>query len=880
MFPRKAGRAIALATTLLATLVVVASAPPSKAAHVTVPVIRDLNMANLASSERELHIAVDPNNPNRLMAGANMRGGSPSGQQWYASSDGGRTWTTGTLPYGTLTVPGITANLMSDPALDYGSDGTAYYSALAHGTGSACSLFVTATTDQGANWTDPANGIVAVGQETPATICQDKEFIAVDRANNDNVYVAWTPVGGDTSWEAVFSRDLNGRTDGFAFSAPLVLSTGAAQDNCLNQGTDVSLDSAGVIYVVWTSFCPNFGHGDPGTVWVTRSVDQGATFSAPVQAATLDNVNPTMSTGFRSRSHPAIAADPDGNRVFVVYASNVDAAANDDGDIFMVSSVDGVNWTAPQTVNQDAGTDEQFMPTVDVDNGRVSVIFYSWDDAANGVSQELVYGAVGATPALTQVRISSVSTPETTGFLGDYNGVDTSSADVVFAAWGDGRAGIGGATDGFVARIDFSPPTTVNLTDPPDLPWGGTATLQATVLGAHGEAEQFIPVQFSVSSAGSPSTTGLSAVTDAAGKASFSYSNGSAGTDTVSAWADLDEDGVADAGETTSVTIGWAKHATSIAYTGPSTGTYSDPVTLSGTLTDVVTGTGVAGTAVTLGAGIDTCVATTDGTGTGSCSVAITQPGGSYTATASFPGDAQYLASAASSPFTVLREITAMTYDGTTLLAQGLPATLSVRLVEDDGPAVIGRTVDLVIGAGLTAQTCSGVTDSSGAASCSIVVNQPLGPGVVSAAFLGDPYYEPSSANASTIVFQYTDGGNFVVGDVNAPVGGAITFWSDAWSTLNTPSGGRAPDSFKGFSHSPAGVTTCGGTWQTRAGNSPPPPSIIPTYTAVLVSSTVTKAGAVVTGDKPQLVVISTNPGYAPHPGAAGTGTVLAVLCS
>jgi len=81
------------------------------AAHVA-PLVRDISMGNLAAGERELSIAIDPANPNRMMGGSNQR---PGTQSWFASVDGGRTWTNGALPNGTLTVAGTTLVLMSDP---------------------------------------------------------------------------------------------------------------------------------------------------------------------------------------------------------------------------------------------------------------------------------------------------------------------------------------------------------------------------------------------------------------------------------------------------------------------------------------------------------------------------------------------------------------------------------------------------------------------------------------------------------------------------------------------------------------------------------------------------------------------------------------------
>jgi len=48
---------------------------------------------------------------------------------------------------------------------------------------------------------------------------------------------------------------------------------------------------------------------------------------------------------------------------------------------------------------------------------------------------------------------------------------------------------------------------------------------------------------------------------------------------------------------------------------------------------------------------------------------------------------------------------------------------------------------------------------------------------------------------------------------------------------------------------------------------------------AVIVSSTISKSGSTITGDTVHEVVVKTNAGYAPNPGHAGTGTVVAQIC-
>ena len=87
----------------------------------------------------------------------------------------------------------------------------------------------------------------------------------------------------------------------------------------------------------------------------------------------------------------------------------------------------------------------------------------------------------------------------------------------------------------------------------------------------------------------------------------------------------------------------------------------------------------------------------------------------------------------------------------------------------------------------------------------------------------------------------------------------------------------------KGFADglAPSSPPACGGTWTTRSGNSPPPivAAGIPSYMGVLVSPSVTKQGATLLGSVAKIVVIKTAAGYAPNPGHAGTGTVVATYC-
>ena len=122
--------------------------------------------------------------------------------------------------------------------------------------------------------------------------------------------------------------------------------------------------------------------------------------------------------------------------------------------------------------------------------------------------------------------------------------------------------------------------------------------------------------------------------------------------------------------------------------------------------------------------------------------------------------------------------------------------------------------------------------------------------------------------------------GNFVIGDQNAAVGTSVTFWGAQWWKDNALSGGSAPAAFKGFANSTPASAACGVPWTTDPGNSSDPPvGPLPELIEVLVSSHITKAGRVISGDTAEVVLVATNPGYAGDPGHPGTGTVVSVLC-
>jgi uncharacterized repeat protein (TIGR01451 family) len=182
--------------------------------------------------------------------------------------------------------------------------------------------------------------------------------------------------------------------------------------------------------------------------------------------------------------------------------------------------------------------------------------------------------------------------------------------------------------------------------------------------------------------------------------------------------------------------------------------------------------------------------------------------------------------------------------------------------------------------------TCNiGTIASGGSATVTIVVRvtAACGSTVTNTATVNGDLPDPNPANnsssTSAFVFCVVAGGSFVIGDQNAAVGTSVTFWGAQWWKLNGLSGGAAPAAFKGFEDTPP-VSQCGVSWTTDPGNSTPPPAgPLPSFMAVIVSSSISKSGSTISGNTVHIVIVRTNPGYEPNPGHAGTGTVVSIVC-
>jgi hypothetical protein len=166
-----------------------------------------------------------------------------------------------------------------------------------------------------------------------------------------------------------------------------------------------------------------------------------------------------------------------------------------------------------------------------------------------------------------------------------------------------------------------------------------------------------------------------------------------------------------------------------------------------------------------------------------------------------------YEPSTGSNSVVVSTVTTTLAYTGKLIIPTGGPFAFTARLRRSAALGslnVVGRTVSITLGIGATAQSCSGVTDSTGTATCNINVaaNQPLGTNKrVVANFVSDGCYAASTATVNTIlVFAFPPVGVFSIG--NLATGPTYTFFSSTWFTTNPTSPASTPTTntnFKGF---------------------------------------------------------------------------------
>jgi hypothetical protein len=366
------------------------------------------------------------------------------------SFDAGRTWANIPLQ-GVSILAGGEFQRVTDPWVDFGPSNRAYAFSLGFDdTGPDNGLFVATSTDGGLTW----------GPQVPVIIDRQFEFFNDKNAltaddwgsspNRGNVYLAWDrliedPLGqpfvGTYTGPAMFSRSTDG---GASFSTPQVIF--ATGTNKQTIGNVPVVFPNGHVAVLGTYFDNGSLGKNSQSLWIARSTNGGATFTAPRLVMDMQSLPvPGLRTG---DTVPMFAVAPDGT----LYATWQDIRFSNGKrtDVLVTSSRDeGQTWSMPLRANDTpAGAQDAFTPAIAVDSkGRVGILYYdlrddtSTKDGAFMTAEWLTTSTDGgrtwsASRRVTPTFDHAAAAPAGGFFLGDYQALDTAgtSFQAFFAA--------------------------------------------------------------------------------------------------------------------------------------------------------------------------------------------------------------------------------------------------------------------------------------------------------------------------------------------------------------------------------------------------------------------------------------------------------------
>ena len=438
---------------------------------------------NYADSEVETHVAVNPSNPNNVVAfwqQDRWNDGGAHGLLASYSQDGGATWTSVVVP-GLSECAGGDFERATDPWLSFSPNGRLHAIALVFDNSTARNaILATYSNDGGATWATPRT----VRYDNPrasGNSFNDKQTLTADPYDANRVYATWqrlvspseqTSAKGyeratsyySTAW---FAKSVDGGQT-WQPARSIYADRGKLTQTIGNQ-VEVLPDGTLINGFDLIRQATNRDKTRGTNVALVRSRDGGDTWSREIVVNSLRAVQVRdPESGWPVRTGdilPDWAVDRGANEatrgnVYVVW---MDARYNDPGhnDILLARSTDGGRtWGEPVVVDETPLGVDAFTPMVDVDSsGRVAVTYYDFrnDVTGDGALSTDFWAArsddggatFGDETRLTTSPFDMVQAPYAGGyFVGDYTGLDHAGT-TFHAAWVGGGSGAANPTDVF-----------------------------------------------------------------------------------------------------------------------------------------------------------------------------------------------------------------------------------------------------------------------------------------------------------------------------------------------------------------------------------------------------------------------------------------------
>jgi hypothetical protein len=379
------------------------------------------------NSTVEPFVAVDPTQPAHLVGvwqQDRWNNGGANGVLAAVSMNDGRTWTTSS-PHFSLCTGGVWERA-SDPWVSIAPDGTAHFAALGvNAAGALTSVLVSRSSDGGLTWSEPVT--------LDANAGDDKDSITADPTDSRFVYTIWDNANGGHNVPAWFSRSTDG---GLNWERPRVIYDPGAFGYADFHQIVVTPDST-LVDVFSLGFQPQSGRTSGTWIAVLRSLDHGATWSAPILVSTnqwIAVVDAKTQQGLRTGAGIASASvDPVSGVIDIVWVDSRFSGGLRDGVAFSKSMDGGLTWSDPVQVNQVPAV-QVFTPVVAAGaGGRVAVSYYDFRQDTNDpqvlltnawcVSSNDGGTSWAETPVAGPFDLLSTIQPDNEPFLGDYQGL-------------------------------------------------------------------------------------------------------------------------------------------------------------------------------------------------------------------------------------------------------------------------------------------------------------------------------------------------------------------------------------------------------------------------------------------------------------------------
>ena len=412
---------------------------------------RDVNVSQTLNSQSEVHIAVNPTNPQNVVIVSNG-GTTDSSAEFVANSfDGGATWTIRTLGVGQDGVDG-TSPTRFDGAVAFDRFGNVHVVYMARPDDGPSAILHAFSSDGGSTFSAQILD--------PISEAGDKPWVATgpDAANpatNDAVLVTYRNGAGLlVAQGAVISglANLGSFSTGVAINAPAT--------------AQFAVPSVGPLGEFAITYMDPIAGAGPTSINFNRDLNGlvgGLTFATPttISASNVGGfafipVTPERSTFASPYLAYDLSSGPFRGRLYCAYSDSPAVLSNDTEILLRYSDDNGSTWSAPMRVNDDATANSQFFQNISVDpvTGHVFLSWYDTrNDATSGsgsdsdglVNTDAQYFATmsldGGTTFLPNLQVSEGTSEQSrdTGDrfdFGDYTGIAAYN-DVAYLVWAD-----------------------------------------------------------------------------------------------------------------------------------------------------------------------------------------------------------------------------------------------------------------------------------------------------------------------------------------------------------------------------------------------------------------------------------------------------------